>query len=154
MASTGHSRTPTSQEITRTLLGFLPLFNEKFASILPAVGRKARPLTKSQVGVLVLLRRIASCTATDLGAAINVTKAGLTSILDGMERQGLLARTADAGDRRKIRLELTDAGKNAADAVLRETERRVADRIRSLSSDDKEDLVRHLAGLTEILNRI
>jgi DNA-binding MarR family transcriptional regulator len=83
-----------------------------------------------------------------------VTKAGLTSILDGMERQGLLARTADAGDRRKIRLELTDAGKNAADAVLRETERRVADRIRSLSSDDKEDLVRHLAGLTEILNRI
>jgi DNA-binding MarR family transcriptional regulator len=135
-------------------LGFLPLFNEKLVSILPAVGRKARPLTKSQVGVLVLLHRIAGCTATDLVAAINVTKAGLTSILDVMEQRGLLARTADAGDRRKIRLELTDAGRNAADAVLSETEKRVAERIRSLSSDDRENLVRHLAGLTEILNRI
>ena len=154
MASTGHSRTPTSQKITRTLLGFLPLFNEKLVSILPAVGRKARPLTKSQVGVLVLLHRIAGCPATDLCAAINATKAGLTSILDVMERRGLLARTADAGDRRKIRLELTNAGRNAADAVLSETERRVAERIRSLSSDDRENLVRHLAGLTEILNRI
>jgi len=154
MALTGHRRTHTSREITRTLLGFLPLFNEKLASILPAVGRKARPLTKSQVGVLVLLHRVTGCTATDLGAAINVTKAGLTSILDVMERQGLLARTADAGDRRKIRLELTDAGRKAADAVLSETERRVADRIHSLSSDDRENLVRYLAGLTEILNRI
>jgi DNA-binding MarR family transcriptional regulator len=135
-------------------LGFLPLFNEKLASILPAVGRKARPLTKSQVGVLVLLHRVAGCTATDLGAAINVTKAGLTSILDVMERQGLLARTADAGDRRKIRLELTVAGRNAADAVLSETETRVAERIRSLSSDDRENLVRYLEGLTEILSRI
>jgi len=150
----GHGRTLTSREITNTLLAFLPLFNEKLASILPAVGKKARPLTKSQVGVLVLLRRVAGCTATDLGAAMNVTKAGLTSILDVMERRGLLARAADAGDRRKIRLELTEAGRNAADAVMSETERRVAERIRSLSADDRENLVRHLSVLTEILNRI
>jgi len=135
-------------------LGFLRLFNEKLVSILPAVGRKARPLTKSQVAVLVLLDTVDGCTATDLGAAINVTKAGLTSILDGMEQQRLLARMADAGDRRKIRLELTDAGRNAAGAVLSETERMVADRIRSLSSDDRENLVQHLAGLIDILNRI
>jgi DNA-binding MarR family transcriptional regulator len=154
MASTGHRKAPTSREITRTLLGFLRLFNEKLVSILPAVGRKARPLTKSQVAVLVLLDTVDGCTATDLGAAINVTKAGLTSILDGMEQQRLLARMADAGDRRKIRLELTDAGRNAAGAVLSETERMVADRIRSLSSDDRENLVQHLAGLIDILNRI
>ena len=154
MTSMGHGRTLTSREITNTLLAFLPLFNEKLASILPAVGKKARPLTKSQVGVLVLLRRVAGCTATDLGAAMNVTKAGLTSILDVMERRGLLARAADAGDRRKIRLELTEAGRNAADAVMSETERRVAERIRSLSADDRENLVRHLSVLTEILNRI
>jgi DNA-binding MarR family transcriptional regulator len=83
-----------------------------------------------------------------------VTKAGLTSILDVMERRGLLARTADAGDRRKIRLELTEVGRNAADAVMSETEMRVAERIHSLSASERENLVRHLSGLTEILNRI
>jgi DNA-binding MarR family transcriptional regulator len=154
MASTRHSRTPTSREIINTLWGFLPLFNDKLVSIFPAVGRKARPLTKSQVGVLVLLRRATGRTATDLGCALNVTKAGLTSILDVMERRGLLARAADAGDRRKIRLALTEAGRNAADAVMSETERRVAERIRGLSPGDREKLVRHLAALTEILNRI
>jgi|GEM_PF-2376981 len=154
MASTGFRKTPTSQKITSTLLGFLPLFNEKLASILPAVGRRARPLTKSQVGVLVLLHRITGCTATDLCAAIAVTKAGLTSILDVMEGQGLLARTADAVDRRKVRLELTNAGRKAADEVLSDTDRRVAERLRGLSSDDRENLVRYLAGLTEILSRI
>jgi DNA-binding MarR family transcriptional regulator len=154
MASRGHSRTPTSRDIINTLGDFLPLFNDKLASIFPAVGRKARPLTKSQVGVLVLLRRVAGRTATDLGAALIVTKAGLTSILDVMESQGLLARAEDAGDRRKIRLELTEAGRNAADAVMSETERLVAERIRSLSAGDREKLVRHLAVLTKILNRI
>jgi DNA-binding MarR family transcriptional regulator len=149
-----HSRTPTSREIINALWGFLPLFNDKLVSIFPAVGRKARPLTKSQVGVLVLLRRSTGRTATDLGASLNVTKAGLTSILDVMERRGLLARAADAGDRRKIRLALTEAGRNAADAVMSETERRVAERIRGLSPGDREKLVRHLAALTEILNRI
>lgn len=133
---------------------FLPLFNDRFASIFPAAGRKAQPLTKSQVGVLILLHKGKCATATELGPALNLTKAGLTSILDALEAKRLLRRSADPRDRRKARLALTETGARTAASVIRSVQDAVAARVNGLSAADQSALTRHLTAAARILRRI
>ncbi len=56
-----------------------------------------------------------------LAAELGVTRPTVTSLVDGLERSGLLRRVAVDGDRRGVRLETTDAGRRAlgrAEAAL------------------------------------
>jgi DNA-binding MarR family transcriptional regulator len=47
---------------------------------------------------------------TDLSEVLVVSKSGLTSIVDRLEKRGLLRRIPDADDRRAIRIAITDSG--------------------------------------------
>lgn len=53
----------------------------------------------------------------DLAAATGTRPATLTSVLDRLERRALLVRELDPADRRSFLIVLTDAGRQAADAV-------------------------------------
>ena len=46
----------------------------------------------------------------ELAEAVVISKSGLTRVVDRMEREGLLTRTAIPGDRRSTAIGLTDAG--------------------------------------------
>lgn len=52
----------------------------------------------------------------DLARALGVEKAALTGLADRVERRGLARRIPVPGDRRALRVELTDAGRAAAAA--------------------------------------
>lgn len=54
---------------------------------------------------------------TDLAEAVVLSKSGLTSLVDRMERDGLLERRPDPTDRRATRIVLTHAGKECFEAV-------------------------------------
>lgn len=54
----------------------------------------------------------------ELSAALQVPKSTLTSLLDRMERQGLLVRTLSVRDRRSYGLALTDPGRLAQQTHL------------------------------------
>lgn len=61
--------------------------------------------------------------ASQLAAAVGVSRPTLTSLVDGLEDAGLVKRVPVATDRRGIRLELTEAGREAtarADRALTE----------------------------------
>jgi DNA-binding MarR family transcriptional regulator len=52
-----------------------------------------------------------SATPTELADRLMVSPAGITGRLDGMERGGLLRRVRDAGDRRRVDVEITEKGR-------------------------------------------
>lgn len=51
--------------------------------------------------------------ASEVAAAVGVSRPTLTSLVDGLEQAGLVRRVPVASDRRGIQLELTDAGREA-----------------------------------------
>lgn len=55
----------------------------------------------------------------DLAGILGVEKAALTGLVDRVERHGLAERTAVPGDRRALRVTLTEAGRAAAAAFHR-----------------------------------
>lgn len=84
--------------------------------------------------------------AGELAERVGVSRPTLTSLIDGLERQGMLRRRPVPGDRRGIRLEPTELGQVA----LERAERALSDRMLGLLDLDTarqmEQLVSRLSG--------
>lgn len=83
----------------------------------------AQPLDAS---LLILLAKT-SARPTALAARLNISKQALSFILDRLQRDGLVTRVDDPDDRRSKQIQLTIAGRQAAEvteATLTRTERR------------------------------
>ena len=57
--------------------------------------------------------------AGDLAARLAVTKPTLTALVDGLVERGYVVRETPAGDRRAVRVSITDAGRAAAESAGR-----------------------------------
>lgn len=76
-------------------------------------------LTASEINALANLADGRPRTVSQLGAAVGARPTTLTSVLDRLERRGHITRTARAGDRRSVLIELTDTGRATADTISR-----------------------------------
>ncbi len=109
-------------------------------------------LTLAQYRVLVFLDR-GDRPASDVAALLDVTPSTVTSVVDGLVGRDLVRRGADASDRRRVVLQLTDEGRR----VLRQGDELVAERLGRLldrlGDDQAEEVLRgleHLNGAMEI----
>jgi DNA-binding MarR family transcriptional regulator len=88
---------------------------------------------------------------TELSDIVVRSSGGMTQILDRLERAGLVARTPDPADRRKVLVALTDEGMRTADAAnarySAERERVLAD----LSPDEVQHLDDAIHRLLEVM---
>jgi MarR family 2-MHQ and catechol resistance regulon transcriptional repressor len=75
-------------------------------------------LTFSQFGVLEALYHLGSLTQGEVSAKILKSGSNLTTVIDNLERDGLVRRERDTKDRRVIHLHLTEAGRRKIEAVL------------------------------------
>lgn len=105
-------------------------------------------MTLAQYRVLVFLDAGAR-PATQVAQLLDVTPPTVTSLVDALESRGLVARSADPDDRRRVVCSLTPAGRRAlqrGDVLVGERLGRLLDR---LAPDEAEQAV---SGL-EALNR-
>jgi DNA-binding MarR family transcriptional regulator len=85
--------------------------------------------------VLILLMREQDLTSTpsSLAEKAGVSRATMTGLIDGLDKEGLVIRVTDATDRRKFHIKLTALGQAKLDEVMPEYYRRV-DRLMSILS--------------------
>jgi DNA-binding MarR family transcriptional regulator len=69
-----------------------------------------RGWSTSRVLLMLAVDEAGSPRMGDLKDRLGVTGRSITSLVDGLEDEGLLRRRADPDDRRSIRLEITDKG--------------------------------------------
>jgi DNA-binding MarR family transcriptional regulator len=78
-------------------------------------------LDAGEFDVLTTLRRAgAPCKPSQLSELLMMSRAGMTSRLDRLERAGWIERQLDPADRRSLRITLTEAGRAVIDATLTE----------------------------------
>ncbi len=88
--------------------------------------------------------------ASELAASVGVSRPTLTSLVDGLERTGMLRRAPVPNDRRGIQLIATEAGQ----AALRRAEAALAKRLLGLINRDMAKVVSQaLSMLGEALDR-
>ncbi len=82
--------------------------------------------------------------ASDIADKIGVSRATITGLVDGLERDGLIVRAGQAEDRRKTFVRLTPAGRKYAAAMLPDHFARTAKLMAGLSAGERKTLIRLL----------
>ncbi len=126
------------------------LLVETFNAILKVEERSLRTATRDKVTVteMHILDAIGEgCTVSELAAASLVTASTMTIAVNRLEAKKLVERVRDAGDRRVVRVILTDAGRSIAYAHHRFHRRMARDVAKSLTAEELSILVRAMANL-------
>jgi len=98
-------------------------------------------LTLPQFDVMTQLARAPrGVTATVLSRHLLVTAGNLTGIVDRLERDGLVKRTAHESDRRSVRIRLSPAGRRMMGRVLPRHRRDIAALLSGVPKADLEKL--------------
>jgi DNA-binding MarR family transcriptional regulator len=102
-----------------------------------------------------LLRQLQQGRATikELSHSMRVEPATLVTMVDTLERHGLLRRGADPHDRRRTPLELTEAGLAQLGQVpFVHEDDPIARYLRALTDEERQTFLRHLRGLVTSLH--
>jgi DNA-binding MarR family transcriptional regulator len=83
----------------------------------------------------------------DLAERAGVTRATMTGLLDGLEREELLARDTVPADRRMLQVRLTEKGMRALDAVMPGYFRLIRSLMDGLPEEEKQALIALLTKL-------
>ncbi|WP_225800864.1 MarR family winged helix-turn-helix transcriptional regulator [Streptomyces sp. NK15101] len=83
----------------------------------------------------------------ELGAKLGLAKSSLTGLVDRTSRLGFVRREPDPGDRRAVRVTLTEDGARVAEDFYTETCRRIEELPAGLEGPDRERLA-------ELLGRV
>lgn len=107
----------------------------------------AAGLTASRFGVLEALWHLGPLNQRELGRKILKSSGNVTTVVDHLERDGLVTRERRAADRRQVIVALTPAGRCCIERVYPDHVGRIVDAFAPLSPDD----VTHLARLAKTL---
>ena len=108
------------------------------------VQRTLRPhgLTWSQVAILEAIVRSGPLNHRMIGKAVARSSGNVTTVVDNLERRGLVRRERDSDDRRCVTVHLTTEGEQVARAILPTYTREVVRLMNALSRDERDTLAR------------
>jgi MarR family 2-MHQ and catechol resistance regulon transcriptional repressor len=110
-------------------------------------GLRRAGLTTSQFGVMEALHHLGPLCQGELAQKILKSNGNLTTVVDNLERRGLVERRRDSGDRRRVEVRLTETGADSI-AKIFPTHARAVEEIFSVLDDQQR---RELAALCRSL---
>jgi MarR family 2-MHQ and catechol resistance regulon transcriptional repressor len=97
-------------------------------------------LTYSQFAVLEALYHLGSMTQSEISTKVLKSGSNMTTVIDNLERDGLVRRERDAKDRRVIHIHLTEAGTGKIEAVFPNHVAVLVEEFGVLSASEQETL--------------
>ncbi len=97
-------------------------------------------ITPSQFAVLEALYHLGSLTQGEVSTKVLKSGSNMTTVIDNLERDGLVRRERDAKDRRVIHVHLTEAGTGVIEAVLPGHVSALVEEFKVLSASEQQAL--------------
>ena len=88
-------------------------------------------------------------TVSRLGADLNLSSGAVTALVDRLERHGMVQRTRDAGDRRRVHVSLTPKARALGADLLEPIADRIGRAIGDLDATDLRVVERYLASVVD-----
>ena len=131
---------------------------DRLRPVLLQVGRELRRETREigvspeQVSILVAIKYTPGIGVRDLATRERVSAPALSNHVDRLERDGLVSRTPDASDRRRVGLTLTDEGQRVLRRVRSRRTAWLATRLRGLEPEELEAVEAAIEPLARLLH--
>lgn len=97
-------------------------------------------LTYSQFAVLETLYHLGHMTQGEISQKVLKSVSNMTTVIDNLERDGLVRRERDANDRRVIHVHLTEAGSSKLEAIFPAHVAALVEEFSILSAKEQETL--------------
>jgi len=132
---------------------------DSIMTVVPAVTRFLRAsirshgkphLSLSQLRVLYFLQRRSQSSLSAVADYLDVTRPTMSAMVDRLVQRGLVHRSPDPSERRRIILSLTPEGTATMERVYRATQQTVADRLEALSAAQLNQISAGLALLSTL----
>ncbi|MFJ4254616.1 MarR family winged helix-turn-helix transcriptional regulator [Microbacterium sp. NPDC090003] len=114
--------------------------------------RAADSMSDAQLAVLADLRMNGRRTISTLAERERVTAPSMTNTINGLEEQGYVTRSVDEDDRRRVQVEITDAGAELVVETVRRRDVLLADMLADL--DFTEDELTTLREASVLMRRV
>jgi MarR family 2-MHQ and catechol resistance regulon transcriptional repressor len=136
---------PTHYSGTRAELRTLDTFIKLTRCTNSLLGRLAErntvgDLTWSQFAVLEALHHLGPLTQGEISTKVLKSGSNMTTVIDNLERDGLVRRERDAKDRRVIHVHLTEEGQAKIETVLPRHVEALVEELSVLSPKEQETL--------------
>ena len=145
------------QEDMRTELGLLM---RRLSVELDAVGQRfadrhglGRTDVRALVAIMDAARSGSALTAGGLGAAVELSSASVTALVDRLERAGHLHRVRDVEDRRRVVLQMSDTAMAAGAEFFGGLQRDLVAAMAHYSDEELAVVRRFLTEMTEVVVR-
>ncbi|SHE28116.1 DNA-binding transcriptional regulator, MarR family [Desulfofundulus australicus DSM 11792] len=138
----------------------------RLCRLLGELGRAMRVLEKSEVGCCgitlsqchllleVSRQEGGDASPSDLAAALGLDLSTVSRVADGLVRQKLLCREADGLDRRRLRLVLTDAGRELVEGISRGMQEYARAILEEIPAEERAGVLRSLERLAEAVQKV
>lgn len=122
-------------------------------AVLDRWAKRAGVRRRGDYEVLTVVRRAEPMllAPAEISAQLDTSPSGMTTKLDRLERAGLVQRQADSGDRRVVRIGLTNEGRALVDGTLEESLDLYESMLSTLSPEERDMIGRSLA---KVLSRL
>ncbi|KQR37571.1 MarR family winged helix-turn-helix transcriptional regulator [Microbacterium sp. Leaf159] len=100
--------------------------------------RAVDAMSDAQLAVLATLRMHGRRTITALAERERVTAPSMTNMINGLEEQGYVLRTPDAEDRRRVQVDITDAGTEIVAQTIKRRDELLAEMLAELDFTEEE----------------
>jgi DNA-binding MarR family transcriptional regulator len=114
-------------------------------------------LTRSEYELLVMLvmnlgddRQ--AFTVTEISNLLQITPAGVTHLINPLEKEGYIERLQAPNDRRLVLIGLTDKGTKVAEALISEVQEQLAGLVHHLGEEDGKTLIRLMSKSIEFFS--
>lgn len=148
--ATHYKGTPEEVQALNTYIKLSRAMDSVQASLLN--GSSLKELTISQFGTLEALYHLGPLCQNELGSKILKSNSNMTTVIDNLEKRGLVRRERDTNDRRMIIIYLTDDGKKLIASVFPKHVENMVQIFSSLSKEEQETLGGLLRKLGKSLN--
>ena len=131
---------------------------DRLRPVLLQVGRELRRearevgVSPEQVSLLVAIKYTPGIGVRELAARERVSPPALSNHVDRLERDGLVSRTPNASDRRRVGLTLTDEGQRVLRRVRSRRTAWLATRLRGLSPEELDAVEAAIEPLSHLLH--
>jgi MarR family 2-MHQ and catechol resistance regulon transcriptional repressor len=105
-------------------------------------GLREEGFSPTQFGILEALLHLGPLEPCELGPKLLTSRPNVVLLVDQLEERGLVRRQPVESDRRRVRIELTAAGKRAIQRAFPKHARRVVNELSALSASEQEQLGR------------
>jgi DNA-binding MarR family transcriptional regulator len=140
--------TVTPEESARELLEVVPLVTREIRSQMRSRG--SAELSVPQFRTLAFVNRNKGSSLSEVADHMGLTSPSASALVDGLIERGMMTREENPDDRRRVRLTITSRGQAILKTSTRGTLTYLAKKLSSVSSDDREAIVKTMEILRSV----